>query len=214
MRVTPYKIYWLALFLTLGASTLSVSAQETKQEIDTPDSLVRTVVEDVMNTVKSDPAMQAGDIKKIQQLVEKKILPYANFAKSTELAMGASWKQATPQQKQQILEEFKTLLIRTYAGAISQIRDQKIQFKPLRMAPEDTTVVVATTVITHGDAVPINYRLAKFDGMWKVYDINVLGAWLVQVYRAQFREQIARSGIDGLIQFLKERNESLINDGK
>lgn len=204
------KICRCALFLIVGLTFSSAFAQDA----NTPDGLVRMVVEDVMTAVRTDPAMQAGDIKKIQQLVEKKILPHSNFEKATELAMGASWKQASAEQRAQILHEFKTLLIRTYAGAISQIRDQKVQFKPLRVSPDDPTVVVSTTVINHGDAVPINYRLAKFDGAWKVFDINVLGAWLVQVYRGQFREQIARNGIDGLIQFLKDRNQSLINDGK
>lgn len=190
-----------------------------------PDKLVRNVVEDVMKTVKGDPDMQAGDIKKIQQLVETKILPNADFRKATAQAMGHSWNQATAEQQAQILKEFKVLLIRTYAGAISQIRDQTVEFKPLRANPEDIMVTVRTGVINHGENVPINYRLYKTcdnpkespktctQFSWKVVDINVLGAWLVEVYRSQFKQQINQGGIEGLIKFLQERNNSLINDG-
>lgn len=190
-----------------------------------PDKLVRKIVEDVMKTVKSDPEMQKGDIRKIQELVETKILPHADFQKATESAMGPNWKQATNKQKTEVLKEFKRLLIRTYAGAISQIRDQTVEFKPLRANPKDTKVVVDTGVINHGEKVPISYRLSKTcdnpnelpkectQFSWKVIDINVLGAWLVYTYRSQFQREINDGGIDGLIRFLQTRNNSLINDG-
>lgn len=213
--------FLLCFGLILQMPTLVFSQQPSVVE---PDKLVRNVVEDVMKTVKADPDMQAGDIKKIQQLVETKILPNADFRKATALAMGHSWNQATAEQQAQILKEFKVLLIRTYAGAISQIRDQTVEFKPLRASPEDTIVTVRTGVINHGENVPINYRLYKTcdnpkelpkactQFSWKVVDINVLGAWLVEVYRSQFKQQISQGGIDSLIKFLQERNNSLIND--
>ena len=213
---------FLCLGLVLSVPTLVFAQQASAVE---PDKLVRSIVEDVMRTVKADSEMQAGDIKKIQQLVETKILPHADFPKATALAMGPSWKKATAEQQAQILKEFKILLIRTYAGAISQIRDQTVVFKPLRAGPEDTMVTVRTGVVNHGENVPINYRLYKTcdnpkeepktctQFSWKVVDINVLGAWLVEVYRSQFKQQINQGGIDGLIKFLHERNNSLVNDG-
>ncbi|OYY07059.1 MAG: hypothetical protein B7Y67_18455, partial [Polynucleobacter sp. 35-46-11] len=143
------------LFLFVG----SVSAQAVDQS--TPDGLIKTVVSDVMASVKSDPEIQKGNIPRIVELVEKKILPYADMRRTTEMAMGPNWKKATPEQQAQLVSEFKSLLIRTYSGALSQLRDQTIQFKPLRAAPDDKEVVVRTVVIGRGDPIPLDYRLEK-----------------------------------------------------
>lgn len=194
----------LSSFFCIALFGLSAYAQSAT---DTPDGLMRMVVTEVMTTVKHDPAMQAGDIQKIRQLVEQKIKPHTDFEKTTALAMGPSWREASAEQKKQITEQFEQLLIHTYAGAIAQIRDQQVQFG--RVRESNNKAMVPTTVINNGEKMPINYRLEKTDGQWKVYDMNVLGVWLVEVYKTQFKEQITKNGINGLIQFLKNRNKEL-----
>ena len=177
----------------------------------TPDALIKMVVSDVMASVKSDPDIQKGNIPKIVDLVEKKIVPYTDMRRTTEMAMGPNWKKATPEQQNQLILEFKNLLIRTYSGALSQLRDQTVQFKTLRAAPDDKEVIVKTVVLGRGDPVPLDYRLEKTDKGWKVYDINIMGAWLVEAYRNQFSNQISQNGIDGLVKFLQDRNKQLAN---
>jgi len=177
----------------------------------TPDVLIKMVVTDVMASIKSDPDIQKGNIPKIVDLVEKKIVPYTDMRRTTEMAMGPNWKKATPEQQNQLILEFKNLLIRTYSGALSQLRDQTVQFKALRAAPDDKEVIVKTVVLGRGDPVPLDYRLEKTDKGWKVYDINIMGAWLVEAYRNQFSNQISQNGIDGLVKFLQERNKQLAN---
>ncbi|MBU3542369.1 ABC transporter substrate-binding protein [Polynucleobacter sp. MWH-Loch1C5] len=179
------------------------------QNKDTADGLVKFVVEDVMNTIKNDKAIQAGDLRKINTLVDQKILPYSNFQKTTRLAMGRNWNKATPAQQEQITQEFKNLLIRIYSGALAQVRDQKIQYKPFRAAADETDVIVRTVVIGKGEPIQIDYRVEKTNDGWKVYDINVLGAWLVESYRNQFNDQVSKGGIEGLVQFLQQRNAAL-----
>jgi phospholipid transport system substrate-binding protein len=191
------------VFLFVGA----VYAQAIDQL--TPDGLIKAVVSDVMTSVKSDPEIQKGNIPRIVDLVEKKILPYADMRRTTEMAMGPNWKKATPEQQAQLVSEFKSLLIRTYSGALSQLREQTVQFKPLRAAPDDKEVVVKTVVIGRGDPVPLDYRLEKTANGWRVYDMNIMGVWLVEAYRNQFANQISQNGIEGLVKFLQERNKQL-----
>jgi phospholipid transport system substrate-binding protein len=125
------------------------------------------------------------------------------------MSWGVIWKKATPEQQTQLIQEFKTLLMRTYSGAISQLRDQTIQFKPLRAAADDKEVTVKTVVLGRGDPVPLDYRLEKTANGWKVYDMNIMGVWLIEAYRNQFTNQISQNGIDGLVKFLQERNKAL-----
>ena len=191
------------VFLFVGA----VYAQAIDQL--TPDGLIKAVVSDVMTSVKSDPEIQKGNIPRIVDLVEKKILPYADMRRTTEMAMGPNWKKATPEQQAQLVSEFKSLLIRTYSGALSQLREQTVQFKPLRAAPDDKEVVVKTVVIGRGDPVPLDYRLEKTANGWRVYDMNIMGVWLVEAYRNQLANQISQNGIEGLVKFLQERNKQL-----
>lgn len=179
------------------------------QTPDTADGLVKSVVEDVMTTIKNDKAIQSGDLRKMNALVDQKILPYSNFQKTTQLAMGRNWSKATPAQQALITQEFKSLLIRIYGGALAQVKDQKIQYKPSRAAADDTDVIVRTVVIGRGDPIQLDYRVEKTANGWKVYDINVLGAWLVESYRNQFNDQVSKGGIEGLIQFLQQRNSAL-----
>ncbi|WP_321965103.1 phospholipid-binding protein MlaC [Paraburkholderia sp. J7] len=181
------------------------------QTVDTsnPDAMIQTVTQQVMSQIKGDKSIQSGDISKITQLVNDKILPYTDFRRTTQLAMGRNWRTATPEQQQQVVEQFKTLLIRTYSGALAQVRDQQIQYKPFRANPDDTDVVVRSTVVNGGQPIELDYRLYKTPQGWRVYDINVLGAWLIQAYQQQFQEKIQQGGVDGLIQFLTQRNQQL-----
>lgn len=186
-----------------------VRAQNTPIDESTPNGLIRSIVSDVMASIKADPEIQKGNIPRVVDLVEKKIVPHTDMRRTTEMSMGPNWKKATPEQQAQVTAEFKTLLIRTYAGALSQVRDQTVQYKALRAAPTDTEVVVRTVVLGRGDPISLDYRLEKTATGWKVYDLNVLGVWLVENYRNQFTNQINQNGIDGLIAFLKERNRML-----
>jgi len=201
-KITQYLL--VGLLLIYG----TVFAQ-TPDQATTPDALIKMVVSDVMTSVKSDPDIQKGNIPKIVDLVEKKIVPYTDMRRTTEMAMGPNWKKATPEQQNQLVMEFKNLLIRTYSGALSQLRDQTVQFKALRAAPDDKEVVVKTVVLGRGDPVPLDYRLEKTDKGWKVYDMNIMGVWLVEAYRNQFSNQISQNGIDGLVKFLQDRNKQL-----
>lgn len=198
---------FFGLLFSLFFAFTSVNAQTADQS--TPDALIKSVVSDVMTSVKSDPEIQKGNIPRIVDLVEKKIVPHTDMRRTTEMAMGPNWKKATPEQQAQLVSEFKNLLIRTYSGALSQLRDQTIQFKPLRAAPDDKEVVVKTVVIGRGDPVPLDYRLEKTSNGWKVYDMNIMGVWLVEAYRNQFANQISQNGVDGLVKFLQDRNKQL-----
>ena len=194
----------LSMFLFSGASFAQAPDAATP-----PDALIKLVVTDVMASVKADPEIQKGSIPKIIELVEKKIVPYTDMRRTTEMAMGPNWKKASAEQQAQLTTEFKNLLIRTYSGALSQLRDQTVQFKALRAAPDDKEVVVKTVVLGRGDPVPLDYRLEKTDKGWKVYDMNIMGVWLVEAYRNQFANQISQNGIEGLVKFLQDRNKQL-----
>ena len=176
---------------------------------NTPDGLIKIIVADVITSIKSDPEIQKGNIPRVVDLVEKKIVPHTDMRRTTQLAMGKNWSKASPEQQNQLIMEFKNLLIRTYSGALSQLRDQTVQYKPLRAAPNDTDVIVRTVVVGKADPIPLDYRLEKTNDGWKVYDINIMGAWLIEAYRNQFTNQISQNGVDGLIRFLQERNAML-----
>ncbi|MBU3599932.1 ABC transporter substrate-binding protein [Polynucleobacter sp. 30F-ANTBAC] len=184
-------------------------AQDVKAVASTPDGLVKFVVDDVMTTIKNDKAIQSGDLRKINALVDQKILPYSDFQKTTRMSMGRNWSKASPAQQAQITQEFKVLLIRIYGGALAQVKDQKVQYKPFRGSADDTDVVVRTAVVGKGEPIQLDYRLEKGATGWKVYDINILGAWLVESYRNQFNDQVSKGGIEGLIKFLQDRNTAL-----
>lgn len=196
-------------FLTVIA--FAGAAQAQTHDNSTPDGLVKAVVNDVMSTVKADKDMQAGNIAKITALVEQKILPNANFQRTTQIAMGRNWSKASPEQQKQIADEFKTLLIRTYAGAIAQIRDQQVQFRPYRGTAEDTDATIRTQVMNKGEPIQLDYRLEKTAQGWKVYDINVLGAWLTEAYKGSFNTIVSQQGVDGVIKTLQDRNRQLAN---
>jgi phospholipid transport system substrate-binding protein len=198
------------LIFSIATALISCSAlAQNALDAATPDSLIKTIVTDVMASVKADPEIQKGNIPRVVELVEKKIVPYTDMRRTTQLAMGRNWSKATPEQQNQLIIEFKNLLIRTYSGALSQLRDQTVQYKPLRSSPSDTDVIVRTVVIGKSDPIPLDYRLEKTNEGWRVYDVNIMGAWLIEAYRNQFTNQINQNGIDGLIKFLQERNAML-----
>ena len=201
---TIQKWFALGLFLVSG-----VLFAQTPEQSTPPDVLIKMVVTDVMTSVKADPEIQKGNIPKIVDLVDKKIVPFTDMRRTPEMAMGPNWKKATPEQQAQLTGEFKNLLIRTYSGALSQLRDQTVQFKTLRAAPDDNEVVVKTVVLGRGDPVPLDYRMEKTPNGWKVYDMNIMGVWLIEAYRNQFSNQISQNGIDGLVKFLQDRNKQL-----
>jgi phospholipid transport system substrate-binding protein len=173
----------------------------------TPDALIKQVSTEVIDTIKADKSLQGGDVSKIVTLVDTKVMPHVNFQRMTASAVGRNWRTATPDQQKRLQEEFKTLLVRTYAGALTQVKDQTVQLRPMRAAAEDTEVVVRTEVKGKGEPIQLDYRLEKADGGWKIYDVNVLGVWLVEQYRNQFAQDITAGGIDGLIAKLAERNK-------
>src|SRR5574337_1542901 len=174
-----------------------------------PDALIKQWSTDVLASIQGDKSIRSGDTSKVMTLVDAKIMPHTDFARMTASAVGPAWRQATPDQKQKLQDEFKTLLVRTYAGALAQVSsDQKIVVKPLRAAPSDTEVVVRTEVRGSGDPIQIDYRMEKTGSDWKIYNFNVMGVWLVDTYRSQFAEQINRNGIDGLISSLAALNKS------
>jgi len=201
------KFFLFPLFAVFFAMTGVASAQTV--DTSNPDAMIKTVTQQVMDEIRGDKSIQSGDVTRITELVNEKILPYTDFRRTTQLAMGRYWRTATPEQQSQVVDQFKMLLIRTYSGALGQVRNQQIEYKPFRASPDDTDVVVRSTVLNNGQPIELDYRLYKTPQGWRVYDINVLGAWLIQAYQQQFQEKIQQGGVDGLIQFLTQRNQQL-----
>lgn len=196
----------LTTILTCGV--LAFAGAAAAQEA--PDALVKRISNEVMDAAKTDKEIQAGNQKKILEMVEAKVLPYVDSQRMTALAAGRHWREASPEQKQRLSEEFRDLLVYTYSGAISQVRDQKLEFKPFRADPADTEVEVRSQVIQpRGEPIQLNYRLAKEGNSWKIYDVNVMGAWLVASYKNSFATEISKNGIDGLIKVLSDKNKRL-----
>ncbi len=195
--------FMVAAVLALAA--FSVQAQ------DAPDVLAKRVTDEVLTVLRADKDIQAGNTKKLLDLVEAKILPHFNFSHMTRLAVGAPWRQASPAQQEKLTAEFKALLVNTYTSAFSQYRDQTIEYRPFKMAPSDTDVVVRSLIKQKGgqDPIDINYAMEKIDNSWKVYDVVIAGVSLVQNYRSSFASEIQKSGIDGLIASLAAKNKSL-----
>jgi len=197
----------IRIFLSV---VLAFLAQAALPQDLTPDVLVKNVTQDVISIVKQDKDIQAGNQKKTIALVEEKVLPHFNFSHMTALAMGQNWRKATPEQQGQLVEQFRTLLVRTYSTALSSYRNQVIDFKPLRSQPSDTDVMVRSEVKQPGaEPVSIDYSLEKTSNSWKVYDVIVGGVSLVTTYRDTFASEVRASGIDGLIKALSEKNRQL-----
>jgi phospholipid transport system substrate-binding protein len=181
---------------------------------EAPDVFVKRISQEVLETAKHDKDIQSGNQQRILDVVQAKILPNVDFQRMTALAAGRYWREATPEQQKRLTEEFRDLLVYTYAGAIAQIRDQQLEFKPMRNDPADTEVEVRSQVVQQrGEPIQLNYRLYKAGNTWKIYDLNVLGAWLVETYKGNFASEISKGGIDGLIKALSERNKRLAANG-
>ena len=183
---------------------------------DAANVMIQRMSTDVLDSIRADTSVKSGDLSRIIALVDTKIMPNVNFQRMTASAVGPGWRQATPEQQKRLQEEFKILLVRTYAGALAQVSDQVVTMKPMRAAPDDKEVVVRTEVRGRGDPIQLDYRLEKTPGQgpgWKIYDLNVLGAWLVQTYRPQFAQEVNAKGIDGLIATLADRNKTNAKKG-
>ena len=193
------------MVLALGLSGVASAEDEA------PDALIKRLSVDVLDTIKADKTLRAGDMTKLVALVDERIMPNVNFGRMTASAVGPAWRQATPEQQKRLQEEFKILLVRTYAGALSQVSTQTIAMKPLRASPEDKEVLVRSEIKGSGDPIQLDYRLEKTPGQgagWRIYNLNVLGVWLVETYKSQFSQEINAKGLDGLITSLSDRNKA------
>ena len=198
---------------TISAALISIGAMGivgVAQAQTSADALVRQISVDVIDTAKADKAIQGGDISRIFGLVESKVMPHVNFEVVTRSAVGPKWREATPEQRSKLQAEFKTLLIRVYAGALSQLRDQTVEVTKTVPVPGGSQVVVQTEVRGKAEPIKLDYRLDKAADApaWKIIDVNVGGLWLVQNYRSQFGQELSKGGLDGLINTLVERNKS------
>lgn len=191
--------------LCLVAPTTSLAADEA------PDAFIKRVAVDTLDAVKADKSLKGGDVGKIMQLVDTKLVQHINFRRMTALATGPNWRKATPEQQKRLQDEFKLLLVRTYTGALSQVSDQTIELKPMRGEIDEKNLIIRTEVKGRGDPIQLDYRLEKTPGEgagWMIYDLNVMGIWLIENYKSQFAKEINTGGIDGLISSLAERNKS------
>jgi len=195
-----YRFFALAALVLVSGVALAQEA---------PDAMVKRVSQDVLQTIKTDPQVQQGNQARIREVIESKLLPNFDFERMTALAMGRNWRSASPEQQKRLVDEFRTLLVRTYSSALNQYRDQQIDYKPLRMNPSDTDVVVHTSVQKPGGSpIPMDYSMEKQASGWKCYDVVVAGVSLVTTYRDEFNGTIQSSGIDGLIKTLSEKNRA------
>lgn len=195
----------------IGLAPLARAADEA------PDALVKRLTVDMLQSLKTDKSIKAGDLQKIMQLVDTKVMPNVNFQRMTASAVGPKWREATPEQQKRLQDGFKMLLVRTYAGALDQVTDQEVTVKPFRGSVDDKEVLVRTEVRGSGEPVQLDYRLEKTPGEaggWKIYNLNVMGIWLVDTYRSQFTQEINAKGIDGLIATLEARNKAGANGTK
>ena len=193
-------------FVLLGTASIGHATPDA-----TADAFIKRLTDELLATVKADKSILSGDINKISALVDQRVMPHVNFQRMTASAVGPGWRQATPEQQKRLQEEFKALLVRTYAGAVNQVNDQTIVVKPLRASPDDKEVIVRTEVRGKGEPTQLDYRVEKAPDApsgWRIYNLNVLGVWLVDNYRTQFAAEVNAKGVDGLIASLAERNKT------
>ncbi len=210
----PALAVFAGLIIVLGASlpipalaaTPGESAGPAGVDRSAPDRMVRAAVEGVLSTIQANPDTRNGDLDKITAVVRRQFLPYTDFQRTTRLAVGGAWRSASPEQQKQLYEQFETLLVRSYALSLSQVRDQTLKFRYKAPRISGNDVVVETSMTNKGDVVQIDYRLQRGPAGWAIYDINMSGAWLIEVYRRQFADIVAKSGIDGLVKYLANHN--------
>ena len=197
-------IRWFSWLLAVALALPAVAGAQ-----EAPDALIRRLSVDVLERIKLDKDIQAGDFRKLSDFVDATVMPHVNFQRMTALAVGRNWRSATPEQQKQLMAEFRVLLLRTYSGALGSVKDQTIRLKPLRAEPADTEVVVRSEVLQpRGEPIQLDYRLEKAADGWKIYDVNVLGVWLVETDRNQFAQEVSARGIDGLLKSLTDKNKS------
>lgn len=196
----------LAGLLAASAALWMAAPAWAQAAVEAPDALVKRLSADLLDTIKNEPALRSGNIARISQVVDTTVMPHVNFRRMTSAAVGPQWRQATPEQRERLQQEFKLMLIRTYAGALKQVSDQRVVLKPLRAAADDKDVLVRTEVLGNGEPVQLDFRLENGDGKgWKIYNLNVLGVWMVETYRTQFAQELNKGGIEGLISALSSR---------
>ncbi len=198
--------FWMA---ALASACLLLASPWLRAEALAADAFVKQVSADVIDAVKADKAIQDGDVGRIRALVDAKVMPHVNFQRMTASSVGPAWRGATADQQKRMLTEFQTLMVNTYSGALTQVKDQAVVVKPLRAAPDQTELVVRSEVRGKGDPIQLDYRLEKAGEGWKIYDVNVGGFWLVDAYKGQFAKDLSAGGIDALITRLAEKNKSL-----
>ncbi len=199
------------LFVALVLSFMALLAIPARAQDAGPDTLIKHLSTEVLDSIKADPALRAGDLTRIIALVDAKLMPNMNFKRMTASAVGPSWRQFSQEQQRRVQEEFKILLVRTYAGALTQVSELTLTVKPLRASADEKEVIVRTEIKGRGDPIQLDYRLEKTPGEgagWKIYNLNVMGVWLVETYRSQFAQEINAKGVDGLIATLAERNKN------
>jgi phospholipid transport system substrate-binding protein len=201
-----HRRFWM---VALCATALLATSPLLRAEALSADAFVKQVSTDVIDAVKADKAIQSGDVARIRALVDAKVMPHVNFQRMTASSVGPQWRSATPDQQKRMFAEFQTLMVNTYSGALTQVKDQAVVVKPLRAAPDQTELVVRSEVRGKGDPVQLDYRLEKAGDGWKIYDVNVGGFWLVDAYKGQFAKDLSTGGIDALITRLAEKNKSL-----
>jgi phospholipid transport system substrate-binding protein len=205
-RFLSRRIFSSWAFATVCALGLMTTVQAAEESAD---DFVKRVSVDILDAIKNDKSIQAGDVNKIIVLVDQRVMPHVNFLRMTASAVGPGWRQATPEQQMRLQEEFKILLVRTYSGALGQVSNQSIVIKPLRAAADDKEVLVRTELRGKGEPIQLDYRVEKSaNGSWKVYNMNVMGIWLVENYKTQFVQEINGKGVDGLVASLAERNKT------
>jgi len=211
LSFNPRRALLCVLSSGLLVATFGMTMGAAQAAPEAPDVFIKRLTTELLDIVKADKTILSGDVTKISVLVDQRVMPHVNFQRMTSSAVGPGWRQATPEQQKRLQDEFKTLLVRTYAGAVSQINNQTITVKPLRAAPDDVDVIVRTEVNGRGDTIQLDYRVEKSADApsgWRIYNLNVMGVWLVENYRSQFAQEINAKGVDGLIASLAERNRS------
>lgn len=200
-----YVLVRLAAGIWIAAGALLPAAPAHAQE--KPDELIRALSTDVLDRIRSDSAIQSGDFARLSDLVDRTIMPNVNFERMTALAVGRGWRDANVEQRKRLVEGFRVLLLRTYSGALAQVRDQRVRMKPLRGSNGDDDVIVRSEIVGgRGDPIQLDYRMEKSGEKWRIYDVNVLGVWLVETYRNQFGQVVNDRGVDGLIDAIDSKN--------
>jgi phospholipid transport system substrate-binding protein len=205
-----------SLFLLIILSILGLLPGAATAAPLPPDALARSVTDEVIHILRTDKELQAGSQKKARELIETKIAPHFNFTSMTKLALGKNWAAASPEQRKALTGEFRALLVQTYTASLTLFKDQKIEYRPLKLASDDTDVLVRSLVKSSGGGEPVqvDYGMEKTDDGWKVYNVKIGGISLVENYRGTFNTEIQKSGVDGLIKSLREKNRSLVAKSK